>query len=732
MQTDANRHRQTQTQADTGVCFVDVLRFEFLCSACSAGKPQVKKVGSDRLSTFEVQKLVAKFHSSGSREAAGGPSRPHHRSSSSARAAERRRRQEGRRAHSKRRENRDSLSPSSQDLDSADSSPRAAWASEPRGGRHKGSSSSSSSSRRKGAAAAAALPDDFAAAGVWPAQSNSSVPWGSSSIKGYGGGPPAPLLASQQPGGPPLPGMGGLAGMGMASAAAVPGAPPQQQQPGNMWLQPQQQQGLMLQSPLQPLQQQQLHQQHLQQGAPGGPLSPFADQQQQWRGPGGMMQPQQMMPRLQQQLQHNAAPMYGMQQGALQQQQPQQQPVFGIPGGPMAGRQPQMMFHQQQQPSPMLQQMKPQQQLQQQQQRNPFASMRGPSQQVAPAARPSNPFASMQGAPPTSYGTMPFQQQPFQQPQALQQQPLGLQQQLCSRPPHGGPLQQQAPFGMAAVGPPAAAAAATNPFASAGGQQKVIALLLHLPLCRVGRRCWRRGFFAAPHGLQLVHLVRASVFDRLWGAPKRGPPQGPPLLAEEGPKGARQQTRPWPTSAFAAPCTRARTGILTAAAAAAAQPAARFLFGASPADAGNASSSNSSNSSAPYFHFVVPRFAAAKSAAADAARPLQQDPYPTGDVLLLLQHALRLSFCLSLSLISFNLPPRLLGLPVALTVLLAAAAARLLLQQQQARSSNFTLALEKEKATGEGMQSSCAIQELCLRCCFLIAERACARFHLAS
>ncbi|CBZ53200.1 putative major ampullate spidroin 2 [Neospora caninum Liverpool] len=44
-----------------GVSAVDVSRYEFLCSSCCAGKSSVKRIGEDRFSSFEVNKLYARF-----------------------------------------------------------------------------------------------------------------------------------------------------------------------------------------------------------------------------------------------------------------------------------------------------------------------------------------------------------------------------------------------------------------------------------------------------------------------------------------------------------------------------------------------------------------------------------------------------------------------------------------------------------------------------------------------
>ncbi|CDJ36084.1 major ampullate spidroin 2, putative [Eimeria mitis] len=224
----------------------------------------------------------------------------------------------------------------------------------------------------------------------------------------------------------------------------------------------------------------------------GAPMGSFIDpSQQQWRACGGL-QPQQPMQQLHslpqlQPLQQPSSSLFGIQP---QQQPQQQQQPFGMGGA--LGRPPQMMMQQQPQPNLMLQQhqqpnpMMQMQQLQQpQQQTNPFASMRGPQQ---PVARPSNPFASLQGS---HFGGSPFQQQQpqlqqsqlqqsqLQQPQLQQplQQTVGMQQ--TYRPP--GVQQQTSPFG-APVGAPSGAplgggslgtpgrapVTSTNPFASMG------------------------------------------------------------------------------------------------------------------------------------------------------------------------------------------------------------------------------------------------------------------------
>ena len=47
--------------AEQGVSSVDLQRYEFLCNGCSAGKASAKKIGTDRFTAFEVQKLLNKF-----------------------------------------------------------------------------------------------------------------------------------------------------------------------------------------------------------------------------------------------------------------------------------------------------------------------------------------------------------------------------------------------------------------------------------------------------------------------------------------------------------------------------------------------------------------------------------------------------------------------------------------------------------------------------------------------
>ncbi|CDJ37156.1 major ampullate spidroin 2, putative [Eimeria tenella] len=433
----ANSHDQCAICGRGGVCSVDLQRYEFLCAGCSSGKSSAKKIGTDRFTAFEVQKMLNKFggnSSSSTRDSGGGSSRSHRRSSSSARAPDRRRRHG--RGHSRRRETPSSSSESPDMSD--DSPPRATWAAS----RPRGSRAEKSSSRRKGGAPQ----EDFVSSG-WP-QPSSNL-WTSAADTG------APQGCQQNA----LPGMGGLAGMGMAPAphGQQPQQQPQQhqQQNASMWRQGQAPQSLMAPG----LQQMQMPQQ-------GGPLGSLIDPSQQWRAPGGV-QPQQhmlqqpMMPQMQPIQQPNSS-LFGMQQ------QPQPQP-FGM-GGALPNRSPQLMLQQQQhqnsmlqqhqQPSHLLQvqQLPPQQQPQQ---RNPFASMRGPQQ---PAARPSNPFASLQGS---HFGGSPFQQQPLQQSQLQQpmqppQQAMGMQQ--AYRPP--AVQQQSTPFGTPVGAPLGSAVTSSNPFAS--------------------------------------------------------------------------------------------------------------------------------------------------------------------------------------------------------------------------------------------------------------------------
>ncbi|CDJ60407.1 major ampullate spidroin 2, putative [Eimeria maxima] len=431
----ANSHDQCALCGRGGVSSVDLQRYEFLCNGCSAGKTSAKKIGTDRFTAFEVQKLLNKFGGNNTNNPRDSGSSRLPRSSSS-RATERRRRHG--RGHSRRR---DTPSPSSETQESSDDSPpRSTWApSRSRGNRGE----KNSSSRRKGA-----HQEDFVAAG-WP-QPNSNVWTGAPDT----GAPQGGLHQS-------IPGMGGLAGMGMAAVPHAQQQQPQQQQhqPSPLWRQGQTPQGLMTPS----MQQMQMPQH-------GATIGSFVDaSQQQWRACGGI-QPQQHMQQVpsvpqMQALQQPNSSLFGV--------HPQQQAlgVGGTLGRPLQmvmqqQSQPNLMLQQHQQPNPMVQM----QQLQQpQQQRNPFASMRGPQQ---PAARSSNPFACLQGS--------HFAGSPFQQPQPQLQQPQ-LQQtvsmQQAYRPP--GMPQQSSPFGVPVGAPsgatvgggplstqPRAPAVSTNPFSS--------------------------------------------------------------------------------------------------------------------------------------------------------------------------------------------------------------------------------------------------------------------------
>ncbi|PFH33520.1 hypothetical protein BESB_077370 [Besnoitia besnoiti] len=57
-----------------GVSAVDVSRYEFLCSSCCSGKSSVKKIGEDRFSSFEVNKLYARFDRSSTHRGRGSAS----------------------------------------------------------------------------------------------------------------------------------------------------------------------------------------------------------------------------------------------------------------------------------------------------------------------------------------------------------------------------------------------------------------------------------------------------------------------------------------------------------------------------------------------------------------------------------------------------------------------------------------------------------------------------------
>ncbi|CDJ53902.1 major ampullate spidroin 2, putative [Eimeria brunetti] len=442
-----------------GVSSVDLQRYEFLCNACSAGKTSAKKIGTDRFTAFEVQKLLNKFGdlyvicslvlrawrvsaaaiaaaARGTAAAAvpHGALRPEPPREDDATAEGI---LEGETHH---------LPPANPRTPAmyADSPPRASWASS----RPRGSRGDKSSSRRKGAPQ-----EDFVASG-WP-QPSSNV-WGGVPDTG------APQGGMHQS---TLPGMGGLAGVGMAAVPHAQQQPQQQQQqPNTLWRQGQTPQGLMTPN----MQQMQMPQQ-------GATIGSFMDtSQQQWRPCGGL-QPQQHVQQL-----HSLPQMQPVQQpnnslfGVQPQQPQQQQQPFGMGGS--LGRPPQMMVQQQQQPQPnlMLQQhqqpnpMIQMQQLQQpQQQRNPFASMRGPQQ---PAARPSNPFASLQGS---HFGGSPFQQQ--QQPQLQQPQ---LQQPQLQQPQLQQPQLQQAAAATANSGhttgvpPPRSTAAGLAFWGSCGAPQR--------------------------------------------------------------------------------------------------------------------------------------------------------------------------------------------------------------------------------------------------------------------
>ncbi|XP_026192291.1 RNA polymerase II degradation factor 1 [Cyclospora cayetanensis] len=420
----ANNHDRCASCSRGGVCAVDMQRYEFLCGGCSSGKAGAKRIGSDRFSTFEVQKLLNKFggnSSSSTRDSGGGTSSHlYRRSSSSAKAFDRRRRHG--RGHSRRR---DSPSPSSESpVSSDDSPPSVSWAAS----KSRGSRAEKSSSRRR----AGGAQEDFSSA-TWPQVAPN--PWTGATDAAA------------------LPGMGGLAGMGLTAAAASG-----QSQPTNMWMPTSTPQGLIPPG-----------MQHIQmppQQGGGAPMGSYGGElsQQQWRNAGTGLQLQQVMPQqsmLQQHQMQASNQLFGM--------QPPQQ-ALGMGSGAVLGRPPQMMLQQQTQPNSMLQPIRPPQQ-----QRNPFASMRGPQQ--AAVARPSNPFASMQGP---LYGSSPFQQQPqhqqLQQPQQQpqlqqpQQQPQLQQPQLQQQQNFGGmqqvyrtPGTQQAHSTGAPLGP---SFAATNPFAS--------------------------------------------------------------------------------------------------------------------------------------------------------------------------------------------------------------------------------------------------------------------------
>ncbi|OEH77770.1 major ampullate spidroin [Cyclospora cayetanensis] len=310
---------------DALVSSLDMQRYEFLCGGCSSGKAGAKRIGSDRFSTFEVQKLLNKFggnSSSSTRDSGGGTSSHlYRRSSSSAKAFDRRRRHG--RGHSRRR---DSPSPSSESPVSSD--------------------------------------EDFSSA-TWPQVAPN--PWTGATDAAA------------------LPGMGGLAGMGLTAAAASG-----QSQPTNMWMPTSTPQGLIPPG-----------MQHIQmppQQGGGAPMGSYGGElsQQQWRNAGTGLQLQQVMPQqsmLQQHQMQASNQLFGM--------QPPQQ-ALGMGSGAVLGRPPQMMLQQQTQPNSMLQPIRPPQQ-----QRNPFASMRG-MQQVY--RTPGTQQAHSTGAPlgPSFAATNPF------------------------------------------------------------------------------------------------------------------------------------------------------------------------------------------------------------------------------------------------------------------------------------------------------------------------------------
>ncbi|KFH00791.1 putative major ampullate spidroin 2 [Toxoplasma gondii VAND] len=57
----ANKNDRCANCGRGGVSAVDVSRYEFLCSSCCSGKSSVKRIGEDRFSSFEVNKLHARF-----------------------------------------------------------------------------------------------------------------------------------------------------------------------------------------------------------------------------------------------------------------------------------------------------------------------------------------------------------------------------------------------------------------------------------------------------------------------------------------------------------------------------------------------------------------------------------------------------------------------------------------------------------------------------------------------